>query len=227
MSEATQIDASGAEPTGTHLRADAARNRTRIVEAARELFSERGLDVPMTAIARRAGIGAATLFRRFPDRGALIAEVFSTQIDRCEAVVAQAAADPDPWRGFCRFIDVVCRMQIEDRGFAEALLASPEIDDNAADAKRRDAEAAFTLLIDRAKESGKLRTDFSPSDLTMVLLANGGLVAAPREDARALSRRLVAYLLFAFGTEAARDERPLPPASRMGIDRLFPSTDHG
>lgn len=227
MNESTQIDGSPVATNGTRLRADAARNRTRIVEAARELFSERGLDVPMTAIARRAGIGAATLFRRFPDRDALIAEVFSTQIDRCEAVVAEAAADPDPWHGFCRFIDVVCRMQIEDRGFARALLASSEIDGSAVDAKRRDAEATFTLLIDRAKESGKLRTDFSATDLTMVLLANGGLVAAPREDARALSRRLVAYLLYAFGTETARDERPLPHASRMGIERLFQSTGHG
>ena len=70
MSEPTQIGAAGSR----RLRSDAAANRRRILAAAKELFSERGLDGPMNAIARRAGVGAATLFRRFPDRESLVAE---------------------------------------------------------------------------------------------------------------------------------------------------------
>ncbi|MCM1013066.1 MULTISPECIES: TetR/AcrR family transcriptional regulator [unclassified Brevibacterium] len=236
MSETTQMAPDGTrEPT---LRADAAANRARIVAAARSLFAERGLDVPMNAIARRAGVGIATLFRRFPDRSALIAEVFATQIDRCEIVLAEAAEDPDPWHGFTRFISVVCRMQIEDRGFTEALLTSLASTADV-DAKRRDAEAAFTLLVDRAKTAGMLRPDFAVSDLTMLILANGGLTSAPHAHAHDLSRRLVAYLLSAFGTERARAAgspedsptadlrggRPLPPPSRLGIDALYSSPE--
>src|SRR5699024_7011979 len=85
MSEPTQIGAAGSR----RLRSAAAANRRRILAAAKELFSERGLDVPMNAIARRAGVGAATLFRRFPDRESLVAEVFARQIDHCESVLAQ------------------------------------------------------------------------------------------------------------------------------------------
>src|SRR5699024_5269475 len=155
------------------------------------------------AIARRAGVVAATLFRRFPDRGSLVAEVFARQIDRCESVLAQAVADPDPWRGVCRFIDERARMQIADRGRTAALLPTQRTD-AAPGARRPGAEAEFAGLVDRAKQTGMLRDDFVVGDLAMVMLANSGLGAAAKEHRMGLSQRLVAYLLFAFGTEAAR-----------------------
>lgn len=216
MSEPTQIDAADSP----RLRSDAAANRRRILAAAKELFSERGLDVPMSAIARRAGVGVATLFRRFPDRRSLVAEVFARQIDRCESVLAQAVADPDPWRGFCRFIDEIARMQIADRGFTEAFLSTLPTD-TAVGARRRAAEADFADLVDRAKQTGMLRDDFVVGDLVMVLLANSGFAAAAEEHRMALSQRLVAYLLFAFGTEAARSQITIPPPSRMGVVDLY------
>ena len=216
MSEPTQIDAAGSP----RLRSDAAANRRRILAAVKELFSERGLDVPMNAIARRAGVGAATLFRRFPDRESLVAEVFARQIDHCESVLAQAVADPDPWRGFCRFIAEIARMQIADRGFTEAFLSTQRTDAAVGD-RRRGAEAGFADLVDRAKQTGMLRDDFVVGDLAMVLLANSGLGAAVKEHRMGLSQRLVAYLLFAFGTEAARSQITLPPPNPMGIVDLY------
>jgi AcrR family transcriptional regulator len=216
MSEPTQIDAAGSP----RLRSDAAANRRRILAAAKELFSERGLDVPMNAIARRAGVGAATLFRRFPDRESLVAEVFARQIDHCESVLAQAVADPDPWRGFCRFIAEIARMQIADRGFTEAFLSTQRTDAAVGD-RRRGAEAEFADLVDRAKQTGMLRDDFVVGDLAMVMLANSGLGAAAKEHRMGLSQRLVAYLLFAFGTEAAWSQITLPPPNRMGIVDLY------
>ncbi|MGO2034953.1 MAG: TetR/AcrR family transcriptional regulator [Brevibacterium sp.] len=241
MPEQSQID----DSRSTKLRSDAALNRRRILAAATELFAERGLDVPMSAIARRAGVGVATLFRRFPDRESLVEEAFATQLDHCESVLSEAVSDPDPWNGFRRFIEEVCRMQIEDRGFTEAFLSTraaaespsrtesesesgPNPDPgpghehrHGVDEKRREAEVQFSQLVDRAKQAGMLREDFAVSDLTMVLLANSGLSSASGRHTHELSRRLVAFLLFAFGTEAARAQIALPPPSRMGISELY------
>ncbi|MDQ3787939.1 MAG: TetR/AcrR family transcriptional regulator, partial [Actinomycetota bacterium] len=104
----------------SRLRADARLNRDRILDAARQAFAARGLDVPMAAIARRAGVGVATLYRRFPTREALITAVFGDQLTHCLSVVDDALADPDPWRGFCSAIERVCAMQVADRGFSAA-----------------------------------------------------------------------------------------------------------
>ena len=218
MAETTQIDAQQAP--ATKLRADAADNRARILAAARDLFTERGIDVPMTAIARRAGVGAATLFRRFPDRRSLIAEVFATQLTHCESVLDEAAADPDPWHGFCTFIEDLGRMQIEDRGFTEAFL-SAFAEDAGIDEKRLRAEAAFADLVERAQKAGGLRHDFSPSDLMLIFLANGGISEAPPEHAHDLSRRLIAYLLQSFEANGQQAGRSLPRPSSMGLGEVF------
>src|SRR5215210_9003585 len=101
------------------LRADAARNRTAIVEAARAVFAEQGLDVPLDEIARRAGTGNATLYRRFPARGDLIAAVFAERmVEHLDAVEA-ALADPDPWNGFAAYVRTVATMQSRDHGIAD------------------------------------------------------------------------------------------------------------
>lgn len=225
MPKASQIDTAD----GIRLRSDAALNRRRILAAATELFAERGLDVPMSAIARRAGVGVATLFRRFPDRESLVEEVFATQLDHCASVLTEAVADPDPWNGFRRFLEEICRMQIDDRGFTEAFLATRagggSGGDGDIDERRRQAVDEFSELVARAKQTGMLRNDFAVSDLTMVLLANAGLGAAAGGHPHELSRRLLAFLLVAFGTEAARAQITLPPPSRMEISELFPPAE--
>ena len=78
------------------LRSDALDNRERILDAARAVFAAEGLDVPMREIARRAGVGPATLYRRFPTKQALAAEAFTDQMHACHAIVEEGLADPDP-----------------------------------------------------------------------------------------------------------------------------------
>ncbi|MBM6590919.1 TetR/AcrR family transcriptional regulator [Brevibacterium sp. RIT 803] len=232
MAETTQFDAQqapndsdgavsdGHDSVRPKLRADAADNRARILAAAREIIAERGIEVPMTAIARRAGVGAATLFRRFPDRRSLIAEVFATQLTHCESVLEEAAADPDPWHGFCTFVEDLGRMQIEDRGFTEAFLSAFS-EDAGIDEKRLRAEAVFADLVERAQKSGGLRPDFNPSDLLLIFLANGGISEAPPEHAHDLSRRLIAYLLQSFEANGRPAGRSLPRPSRMRVGEVF------
>ncbi|WP_020501527.1 TetR/AcrR family transcriptional regulator [Sciscionella marina] len=199
--------------TENELRADAQRNRDRILEAASEAFAARGLDVPLAAIARRAGVGAATLYRRFPTREALVTEVFYEQLAECGAELEQALADPDPWRGFRQALENVCATQVTDRGFTAALLTSfPNATEF--EEQRVRAEQILDELMRRAKESGRLRPEFTRSDITLLLMANSGLTAEEPEAAIAASHRLVAYLMQAFQTGSGE---PLPPPAPLGL----------
>ena len=103
------------------LRADAERNRERILDAAREVFAEQGLEASTNEVARRAGVGVATLFRRFPTRDDLVGAVFADKMAAYAAAIDEALAKPDPWDAFCGFITRVCQMQADDRGFADVL----------------------------------------------------------------------------------------------------------
>jgi AcrR family transcriptional regulator len=198
------------------LRIDARYNRERILKAAREAYTAHGIDVPVTAIARRAGVGVATLYRRFPTRTALVTEAFSGQLALCVAVLDKALDDPDPWRGFCSVIEKVCAMQARDRGFTAAFLS--EFPDNADFGRERArAEEVLARLVRRAKDAGQLREDFDISDITLLLLANGGIVGESQQVSMAASRRLVAYLLQSF--RADRTE-PLPPPAPLGLHQV-------
>ncbi|HST66014.1 MAG TPA: TetR/AcrR family transcriptional regulator [Mycobacteriales bacterium] len=189
------------------LRADARRNRERIVEAARAVFAEQGLGASLNEVARRAGVGLATLLRRFPSRDQLVAAALGDRMGDFAGLVEQALEDPDPWHGFCGLVERVCAMQAGDLGFTEVLTqsfpGSGEFEELREQAYRRIVE-----LFDRAKAAGRLRADFSPHDFPMVLMANAGVVTATAGLAPATSPRLIACLLQAFCSEATG---PLPP----------------
>src|SRR5215213_2730431 len=116
----------------TALRADAARNRAALVTAAREVMAERGLEAALDDIARRAGIGNATLYRRFPRRIDLIAAVFADRMaDHARAVQAALEA-ADPWDGFRGYIEAAAELQVHDLGIADLITMdvsmAPEIE---------------------------------------------------------------------------------------------------
>jgi AcrR family transcriptional regulator len=189
-----------------NLRADAERNRERVLEAAREVFAELGLDVSTNEIARRAGVGVATLFRRFPTRDDLVAAAFAEKMHAYSEAIDEALADPDPWHAFCAYMERVCRMQADDRGFADVLtMTFPTA--KAFEAERDRSANALTELLDRAKASGRLRQDFAHQDVPLILMANAGVVTATRDAAPDAWRRLLGYLIQSFAAEGAQ---PLP-----------------
>lgn len=195
------------------LRADALRNRERILDAAREVFAAQGVDAPMSAVARRAGVGVATLYRRFPTRTALATAAFAEQLALCTAAFDEALADPDPGNGLYVLLEKVCATQVTDRGFASVFLDQfPDALDH--DHERDWAEEGLARLVRRARESGQLRDDFDPADITLLLLANSGFAGLPRQTALAASRRLLAYLFQAFQT---RPPGPFPPPAAMAL----------
>src|ERR1700678_575151 len=136
------------------LRSDARDNRDLILDAARAAFAADGLNVPMREIARRAGVGQATLYRRFPTKQTLVAEAFKGQVGACHGIVAEGVADPDPWRGFRRVIEKICELHARDRGFTAAFISAfPNAMDFAAD--REYALRATAELARRAKEADR------------------------------------------------------------------------
>lgn len=194
-------------PPRPALRADAERNRQRLIAAAREVFADRGLDVPIEDIARHAGVGVATLYRRFPCRADLIAGAFEAKMTAHADAVGRALADPDPWAGFCGYVERVCAMQAEDRGFADVLTMTFPTD-RRFEAERDRSFHGLVELISRARAAGRLRADFVPEDIVMLLMANAGVIMGTGDAAPGTWRRLVAYMIQAFSAHGAS---PLPP----------------
>lgn len=165
----------------SHLRIDATRNRDAILEAARELFAESD-DFAMCEISRRAGVGQATLYRNFPDRGALAAEILVKQLDRVSQCAADCEGDPDAFF-------ILMRALVE--GLAD-LCALSELAQSDAGAgsqvelgRQRIAELMRRPLSD-AKTAGTLRRDTSLDDIFLVLLmAKGAMSRAHGATARA------------------------------------------
>ncbi|MGA5761453.1 TetR/AcrR family transcriptional regulator [Nonomuraea bangladeshensis] len=208
---------------GPGLRADAERNRERILDAARRLYASHGLGVSMACIAREAGVGKATLSRRFAGRAELINAVFADRLDAYAAAVTEALADPDPWHGFVGYVQGLCAMQAADRGFAEVLaMTFPAA--KALEKRRDETYDSFLELIARAKATGRLRDDFADQDLIILLMANAGVIAATADAAPDTWRRLVGHMLRAWAAPGADlpplDQAPAPTALYRAMVRL-------
>jgi AcrR family transcriptional regulator len=206
-------------PRNRPLRSDARDNRDLILDAARAAVAAEGLTVPMREIARRAGVGQATLYRRFPTKQALVTEAFKEQMGACHAIVDEGAADPDPWHGFCQLIEKICELHTLNRGFTAAFMSAfPDVTDFAAD--REYALRATAELARRAKEAGRLRPDFVLDDLILMLMANSGIRAASPTARVAASLRFAALAIRSF--QASPAASPLPPAARLAPAPLIP-----
>ncbi|SEN25981.1 TetR/AcrR family transcriptional regulator [Actinacidiphila rubida] len=151
------------------MRTDAARNRERILAAAREMLVEQGLDVPFDDIARRAGVGNATLYRHFPDRHALLRAVLLFVMTRtADFAETVAAEEPDPFTALCGFAHAA----LDERAAAICALfpdkerpeATPEM--YAAYAR---FQTALDGLMERAREAGQLREDITPIDFMIAV----------------------------------------------------------
>jgi AcrR family transcriptional regulator len=193
------------------LRADAARNRAAIVAVARDVFAEQGLEAPLEVIAARAGVGIATLYRRFPTREKLVAAALVGKITEYAGAAEQALAVADPWAGFAGFVVRICELQAGDRGLSDLLSMTLSADEQVEQLRRTANERVITL-IDRAKANGSLRADFVGEDLVLVLIATAAVMHATQEEAPEAWRRFVALALDAFRCHDASG-LPAPPST--------------
>jgi AcrR family transcriptional regulator len=200
------------------LRADAARNRAAIVAVARDVFAEQGLEAPLEAIAARAGVGIATLYRRFPTREKLVAAALVEKIAAYAEAAEQALAVADPWQGFAGFVLRSCSTCSSADSVIDSRSDSPR--SPACNSQlRRTANDRVIVLIDRAKAQGSLREDFVGEDLVLVLIATAAVMHVTRTDAPDAWRRFAALTLDAF---RCRDSPPLPdPPSTAQMTRAM------
>jgi AcrR family transcriptional regulator len=176
------------------LRRDAERNRQRILTAAGELFTERGLGVTLDDIARHAGVGVGTVYRRFPDKEVLIDALFEQRLEAMVAIATEALADPDPWNGLVLFFERGCERQAHDRGLKELLACSSHGGGCLAEPRDR-LRRLVTELFDRAKAAGVVRADADPYDAPLIHMMLGTVMDRTREVAPEIWRRYLGMVL--------------------------------
>jgi AcrR family transcriptional regulator len=178
--------------TADQRRRDARDNREAILEAARALFAD-SADVAMVQVARRAGVGQATLYRNFPSRGALAAEILDESVDRIAAMAAEHAGQADAFFVILRgLIDSMVNLY----GVAVLARRDPETDSHLEDSRRRMRELLKEPLCD-AKAAGTLRRDVSIDDVFLLLaMGRGAMEGLADSGARsAVGHRVLALIL--------------------------------
>ena len=143
-------DASQTAVAPRPLRRDAERNRQRILASAAVLFAERGVDIGLDDVARHAGVGVGTVYRRFPDRETLIDEFLDEKTARVESLAREALGADDPWTGFAGFLEQALELHAEDRSLKQALLVPTRGKERLAAARAR-IEPLVAELAKRAQ----------------------------------------------------------------------------
>jgi len=202
-------------PTDRPLRKDAERNRVRILDAAGELFSQRGLGVTLDDIARHAGVGVGTVYRRFADKELLIDALFEQRLESMYAIAAAALELDDPWDGFVYFFQHGSELQARDRGLKELLTCSAHGGGCVVEARER-LRAMVTQLFDRAKAAGVLRADADPFDAPLISFMVGAVMDRSRDVEPDLWRRYLQIVLDGLRPCAATSL----PADALSSDKL-------
>jgi AcrR family transcriptional regulator len=161
-------------------RADARRNRKRVIDAARRCMAREGLDAQMDEIARAARVGVGTVYRHFPTKDDLVEALAMARFERLAELAREALADQDPWRSFENFMRASARIQSEDRALSEVLTSRPDTMSHA-------AESVGILdlvaeLMGRGQAAGKIRPDANPRDVPMLMCALAGTCRNPHTN---------------------------------------------
>jgi AcrR family transcriptional regulator len=196
------------DSTAPVRRRDARRNRKLLVEAAHEVFTEQGLEAPLDVIARRAGVGNATLYRHFPSRAALVDAVFRDPLAGTMAAGEQARAAADPWEGLVGYTEAVFAVLATDRGTNDLMTTHLEGVESL-QAVHAHNRATMELLLRRGREEGSIRADATTEDVLFALAALGRAVPSLAAAAGPETwRRPLALLLD--GLRASPAMAPLP-----------------
>jgi len=164
------------------LRRDARANRQRILEAAGHLMAEHGLTIPLEDIAADAGVGIGTLYRRFPHRDDLVEALFEDRLAAYVADLETAVAMPDGWDALVWCVGRSATRQLADRALSE--LIEHSLGPGPIRQLREQVLPLVERLVDHARASGRLRPDFTVSDLVLVqrMLVSVGTTTAPESD---------------------------------------------
>lgn len=212
----TQLEASspflyGQSMTGSTkrpLRRDAERNRQRILAAAAEVFAQRGLAATLDDVAREAGVGVGTVYRRFADKEELIDALFEQRIDEMVAQAQASVDEDDPWTALVRFFERFIDAQCHDRGLMELLVSRRHGQARVTQARDR-LIPLVDALVERAQAAGALRPDVVARDIPLIHVMLASVVDYTRDIRPEVSRRYLALLLDGLRAEG-RPQTELP-----------------
>lgn len=208
------------DPGAKPLRADAERNRRRILDAARDLFAQRGLGVTLNDIAHHAGVGVGTVYRRFPDKADLIDSMFEERLAEMEDLLRASADDPDPWHGITTFLEQALLLQASDQGLRELVTAMPDGLQRVGRVRARLQPLAIRL-VRRAQQAGQLREDIVATDLPLIQVMLRSLMDTARDVAPELWRRYLEIALRGMSADPAAISVTTPPLAPKHIERVM------
>jgi len=207
------------------LRKDAELNRQRILRAAAEVFTTRGLQASLDDVARQAGVGVGTVYRRFPDKEALVEALFEERIAELVGLAEEALAVPDSWEGLVQFLRRGGAALVSDRGLRQILMFA-DYGRNRVERGKARMQPVVTRLVQRAQQDGKLRADLMPTDFPFIEFM---LTAAAEYAAPVKPDVWLRYLtLIIDGMQPSRETTtPLPqdaltPDQMLGVMRSMP-----
>jgi len=193
------------------MRRDAVRNRERLLAAARELLAEEGFEVTLDDIARHAGVGVGTAYRRFANKGELLDALFAEQTVELAAAADAGLADPDPWHGLVSYLEKSLALQLRDRSLAQ-IVGGDRISVEQHDWNRDVMAPKNRALIARGREAGVLRADVAGTDLTFIQVGLNAIMTRSRDWHPDLYRRYLYLLLDGLRAESG-NPTPLPIAA--------------
>lgn len=203
------------------LRADAAENRERLLDAAAELFAARGLGVGLNEIAHHAGVGVGTAYRRFANKAEVVDALFERRLGNLADAAQAGLADPDAYQGLVTFLERSLDTQFGELGMHRIMN-----DDSLGDARVQEARdrisPLITALVERATEAGVVRPDFDQSDVIFIQVALAGIMNASRPVAPELYRRYLTMFLDGIRTDrAAFTPLPVPALTAAQTHRAM------
>jgi AcrR family transcriptional regulator len=206
-------------------RADAARNRRLLLDAAAVELSENGTDVSIAQIAARAGIGKGTVFRHFASKEDLVSAIFCDQIAGLIATGEALLATEDPGSALLEFMTAGVQLQASDRSFCQAATAISRSDQRVRAASERLAQAAEALTA-RARRAGAVRADVTGHDIVL-LLGAAVQAAAPIGDARPDLWQRYLHLIFEGLRPQGAHEPPVAPPTSEDFEAAAGGGDDG
>jgi AcrR family transcriptional regulator len=175
-------------------RADALRNRERVLAAAEEVFAQSGLKGQVEEVARRAGVGVGTVCRNFPTKQSLVEAVLTSMYESLLARAVAAGENPDPAAAFEEFVIALSEFQARHRALAEQMARELELPETA-QPMRDELRTAIDGLVARAQEAGAVRSDIGPADVSLLFSGVAHATALAGDLAPVLRERYVRLIL--------------------------------